>query len=405
MNGFDLSEAYDIRLGSNAITALYYGSTLLWPKRDYSKEYLTIEAVDNGIIVSFEKNTTSISKDIQYSKNKSHWTTISFTMSDYVAPQVVLNRGEKLYLKGNNSTYGYYDYPGANQYYCNIKIMGLNKNVNLYGNIMSLLYTDNFINKTTLYSSYTFWHLFRDSNAIIDASNLILPATTLASYCYSYMFKNCSSLTTAPELPATTLASYCYNYMFSYCSSLTTAPKLPATTLADACYREMFAYCDALTSAPELPATTLAYYCYSNMFTNCRSLTTAPELPATTLADGCYNDMFYYCDAITSAPELPATTLTDGCYREMFAYCDALTSAPELPATTLVPYCYSYMFINCPSLNYIKCLATNISATNCLYRWTEHVASTGTFVKNPNMTNWPTGTDGIPSGWTVQDAS
>ena len=379
MNGFDLSEASDIRLGSNTITALYYGSTLLWPKRDYSKEYLTIEAVDNGIIVSFEKNSTSISKDIKYSKNKSNWTTISFTMSDYVAPQVVLNRGEKLYLKGNNSTYGDYDYNGANQYYCNIKIMGLNKNVNLYGNIMSLLYTDNFINKTTLYSSYTFWHLFRGSNAIIDASNLILPATTLADGCYNYMFGDCSSLTTAPELPA--------------------------TTLADGCYRGMFAYCDALTSAPELPATTLAYYCYSFMFTHCRSLTTAPELPATTLADGCYNNMFNYCDALTSAKELPATTLADGCYQEMFAYCGALTSAPELHATTLVPYCYSYMFINCPSLNYIKCLATDISATMCLARWTEHVASTGTFIKSASATDWETGTYGIPSGWTVQDAS
>lgn len=30
-----------------------------------------------------------------------------------------------------------------------------------------------------------------------------------------------------------------------------------------------------------------------------------------------------------------------------------------------------------------------------------NIASTGTFVKNPNMTSLPTGADGIPSGWTV----
>ena len=37
------------------------------------------------------------------------------------------------------------------------------------------------------------------------------------------MFYNCTSLTTAPELPATTLAEYCYKYMFQNCSSLTKA--------------------------------------------------------------------------------------------------------------------------------------------------------------------------------------
>ena len=34
------------------------------------------------------------------------------------------------------------------------------------------------------------------------------------------MFLDCSSLTTAPVLPAKTLANYCYNCMFSGCSSL-----------------------------------------------------------------------------------------------------------------------------------------------------------------------------------------
>ena len=62
------------------------------------------------------------------------------------------------------------------------------------------------------------------------------------------------------------------------------------------------------------------------------------------------------------------------------------------------------MFYNCTRLNYIKCLATDISATNCTQGWVSGVASTGTFVKNPNMTSWTTGVDGIPSGWTVQDA-
>ena len=82
----------------------------------------------------------------------------------------------------------------------------------------------------------------------------------------------------------------------------------------------------------------------------------------------------------------------------------ALTTAPELPATTLASYCYNSMFERCKKLNYIKMLATNISASDCLARWVYGVSSTGTFVKNAAMTSLPTGNSGIPSGWTVQDA-
>ena len=60
--------------------------------------------------------------------------------------------------------------------------------------------------------------------------------------------------------------------MFSGCTSLTQAPELPATTLASSCYSQMFYNCTSLTQAPELPATTLASSCYSYMFKDCTSL-------------------------------------------------------------------------------------------------------------------------------------
>ena len=61
------------------------------------------------------------------------------------------------------------------------------------------------------------------------------------------------------------------------------------------------------------------------------------------------------------------------------------------------------MFNSCSNINYIKCLATNISATDCTNGWVNRVTSTGTFVKNPDMASWTTGTSGIPTGWTVID--
>ena len=61
------------------------------------------------------------------------------------------------------------------------------------------------------------------------------------------------------------------------------------------------------------------------------------------------------------------------------------------------------MFLGCTQLNYVKCLAIDRSAHYCTYNWLEGVASTGTFVKHPDMDNWPTGNSGIPEGWTEKD--
>ena len=147
-------------------------------------------------------------------------------------------------------------------------------------------------------------------------------------------------------------------------------------------------------------------YAFYKLFYGCSNLVNISSnfLPATTLASNCYRNMFYNCRSLTTAPELPATTLADSCYRYMFYGCSSLTTAPELPATTLAIYCYYRMFYGCYKLNYIKMLATNISASNCLNNWVNSVSSTGTFVKNAAMTSLPTGASGIPSGWTVQNA-
>ena len=200
----------------------------------------------------------------------------------------------------------------------------------------------------------------------------------MGSYCYSSMFRDCTSLTTAPSLPATTLATSCYSSMFQGCTSLTTAPSLPATTLASSCYSSMFRDCTSLTTAPSLSATTLATSCYNYMFRGCTSLTTAPPLPATTLATSCYSSMFRDCTSLTTAPSLPATTLATFCYYYMFRDCTSLTTAPPLPATTLANNCYSYMFQGCTKIK--------LSST-----------ASGTYTKSYRIPKSGTGTTGTNS--------
>ena len=305
-----------------------------------------------------------------------------------------LNTGDKLYFKNEGEDLKTFNVNGSSA-----SIGTTTKTFDVAGNV------DEFMIPSGNMTDKQYQNLFV-STKIVDASELILPATELAAECYAYMFRYCTSLTTVPELPATILANSCYSNMFRGCTSLTTAPELPATTLAENCYQSMFYQCSSLTTTPVLPATTLAKGCYSGMFNDCTSLTTAPELPATTLAENCYQSMFSRCTSLTSTPEvLPATTLAESCYRYMFEECTSLAAAPVLPATTLAEGCYNGMFQRCTNLNHITCLATDISATDCAKMWVYGVSSSGTFVKHPNMNDWAIGlTYGTPSGWVVVDA-
>ena len=143
-------------------------------------------------------------------------------------------------------------------------------------------------------------------------------------------------------------------------------------------------------------------YYYYNMFKGCTSLTQAPALPAKTLTDYCYYSMFYDCTSLTQAPALPATTLAQNCYNSMFYGCKRLTQAPELPATETFQGCYNSMFRGCKKLNYVKCLLASVYEDYYTGSWLYGVSPTGDFY-TPAATNWTTGANGIPSGWTRHD--
>ena len=133
-----------------------------------------------------------------------------------------------------------------------------------------------------------------DIRTLLDWRNYSTVDTQKAKFCY--LFRGCTSLTSAPELPATKLAYECYFGMFYGCASLTAAPELKATTLADNCYSSMFQGCTSLTAAPELKATTLADYCYSIMFYGCTKLSTvtmlAPSDQISKASNCCYKWLY-----------------------------------------------------------------------------------------------------------------
>ena len=328
------------------------------PLMTYSlKPYTCIEPLENGTTVNFksaDNNSNGGFKDpintLYYSKDQINWEPMPLE-------GIIVNSNEKLYCKCLD--------PITNNTENNDMGVGtfvVDKHYNVSGNSMSLIYGDDFEDKTSLEGyNYALGCLFAEPTNISNVTG-------------EGMLKNVSK----DFLPATTLADNCYMGMFMGCTSLTTPPQLPATTLKVACYHNMFVRCTSLTTAPELPATTLASYCYSVMFWACTSLTTPPSI-------------------------LPATTLASYCYMGMFNGCTSLTTAPTLPATTLAENCYDSMFAGCTLLNYIKMLAIDISGSYSLNAWVYNVSPTGTFIKHPDMTTLSTGDSGIPEGWEVID--
>ena len=297
---------YDTRMEYNAAEKEHYDISLIRNEdnyvvfyEDYSTDYLTIQITRAGYFTvaqvldpkaSLNEITSSNALTISYSINGGEWTSVQLTQS--LTLEVEVN--DLIRFKGTNEHYcnntvlksgtdphkewyvvfGCINNDGAN--YKN-SFTSTTARFDAYGNIMSLIYGDNFIGQTTLPTTHSFCQLFKTSG-IVSAKHLILPATTL----------------------------------------------------------------------------------------------------------------------------------TDSCYRAMFSKSYRLKISPTFPAKNLVTECYKYMFEDCTNLKQITCLAETGLTTDALNSFTTYGSgvtfqSNGLFIKSPNATNWPTGKNGIPNGWTVEN--
>lgn len=367
----------------------------------FSYGRMCMEALTGGTVSISNLNGLTI----EYKVENKDWESANSTTISIKA-----NAKERVWFRGLNDSYAT---GNSEDGYKPTVFNCYNGEFYLYGNLMSLIYGDEYESKTTITGEYAFFKLFFQNSNIINHPNLEieLPATTLSASCYRNMFYSCTKLTQAPKLPAKKLEEACYASMFCYCSSLKKAPVmvaeemaymsctwmmmrsgieqapelpamalaqscyefmfmecpnlkkgasvLPATEVASTCYTGMFQRCEKLEDAPILPATEMKYSSYSHMFNGCKSLKKAPELPATSLAQACYSRMFGN-SGLVEAPELPAMDLEVMCYQYMFEGCTSLEKAPVLPATTLNYWCYEKMLNGCSSLNYIKMMGTQV---------------------------------------------
>lgn len=219
------------------------------------KRPLTFEALEDGHInVSYFYGIT-LEKPIKYTVNGDKKNIKEITANTSIA----VKKGDKVEFESSNDHTGEYrvDSKTGDVSYKFVSIQPQSKCA-VYGNVMSMITPDGnyHINKKitvdgALCSLFagddSSFSVIPNSNILNhDTYQLLLPATTLAPYCYWWMFGYCTSLIEAPVLPATTLAPHCYEWMFGNCSSLKKAPELKAETLTDWCYANMFNCCSKL---------------------------------------------------------------------------------------------------------------------------------------------------------------
>lgn len=360
----------DLGIDGSGITLdennLVLTSWIIGAPADLSSEALTIQLTDNNNnVYTYYAAGRNMVKGVAYSYD-CHLSSLTFSAD-----------AEQTFALSNSISGLEYSVGGGSWNELgteSISFGGTNGNLYLRGQNLKGTATSVSDYSTILFGNETSVKCSGDIRTLIDYSNPFEVSTENARFCF--LFKDCSVLTSVPDLLITDLATDCYYGMFAGCTSLNIGPALEAETLAEGCY--------------------------SHMFEGCISLTESPLLNSSSLQKNCYNSMFSGCTALSVAPALPATTLAEGCYEKMFVGCTGLTTSPILLAKSLASSAYNQMFYGCSNLAKIKMFATNISSTSdCTFNWVNGVAENGIFIKSISAVWHDISVNGIPEGWTV----
>ena len=248
---------------------------------EWDKKYFTLRILGEGVMKIYQPESTG---KPSYSINGGNWEELN--IDDYANYIEIKNLkpNDKISVKCNSDVY--YS-PSSN---C---VFDCTCDYEVYGNIMSLLYGDDFVGKTEFknYNAYNaFAFMFRGQKKLKNCKNLILPSNRLSKFCYCGMFSDCTALMQPPKLQAMILSYGCYQSMFGNCTSLKMTPELPAVELETSCYEGMFGGCTSITTSPVLSASKLVDDCYSNMFYGCEKLNKITMLAEDITASYCLNN-------------------------------------------------------------------------------------------------------------------
>lgn len=341
--------------------------------------YFYIKNISNTTgVFNITKRGTPQSWDLEYSTDGVTWNSYDMT----TLPNIDVNAGSHLYLKGNTATY-LSDYSGYT--------LQFNADFNIGGNLCSLLSKDNF-NSLVLTVQNSRWNsLFSGNTHLISAGDLNFGSNTYITG-MGYTFSGCTSLTTPPDFSnITSVDGYAFQQTFQNCTSLVTPPDFSniATASGHNIFESTFSGCTSLVTPPNFDSfdyDSLEYQqVFASTFYNCTSLATPPQFGALRhIGKQWFSSTFQGCTSLTSGVDFSNITTvhsTEQLCGQMYYGCSKLSTAyaPDIEAWS------------------------NFQFKNWLYNAGTQATGTKTFYK-PAALTIPTGTaDGVPTGWTVQN--
>lgn len=336
-----------ISIGGKAVASLSINGEVVWSDTPSGPDYFYIENIYNGQnTIKSSVHGTPSSSNVEYSVNGSSWTPIDLSTTTL---NVALNSGEKLYMRSTNGL--------GNTSTSNYVSLYTTQNVNVGGDLKTLIdYRDATIDTIP---SFAFCGLFYGSSTnkfkVVDASNLTMDGILYADSNSLYnTFRGCTTLITPlRELPAKYGSYQCYGSSFRGCSNMTSAPVIKI---------------DSLWSGHNVQSI-LAY-----TFMDCTSLQFIDLSNIKFNATGSHG----------------ASSMLENC---------TSLQGPVIIKDQGDSYSFANMFKNCSSLDDIRYLGSSWDSTKA-NDWVSGVAATGDFY-NLGGATLPTGTNGIPSGWTT----
>ena len=187
----------------------------------------------------------------------------------------------------------------------------------------------------------------------------------------SYMFRNCSSLTSLDVTKLNTANVSNMSYMFSGCTNLTSLDVTKFNTANVTNMSDMFRNCSALTSLDVSKFNTVNVTNMGRMFSNCSALTSLDVTNFNTEKVTYMVYMFSGCSKLTSLDASKFNTVNVTNMGRMFSNCSALTSLDVTNFNTKKVTNMGRMFFECQALTTIyassKFVTTQVSQSRDMF--------------------------------------
>ncbi len=231
-------------------------------------------------------------------------------------------------------------------------------------NIEKVVFDESFANCTTITSTYCWFYSFTKLTTITGLVNLKTDNVTDMSY----MFSNCSSLTSLDVSNFNTSNVTDMNYMFAACESLASlelGDNFNTSNVTD--MTSMFGACESLTSIDVSNFNTANVTNMGSMFSGCSGLTSLDVTGFDTSKAIYMSSMFWGCSSLTSLDVTGFDTSNATDLSGMFNGCSGLTSLDVSGFDTSKATTMEIMFGSCESLTSLD--LSNFNTSNVTRMW------------------------------------